>query len=230
MAKKKKPDEKLPPIPRSTKPPDEDAGGADSAAPPAAPDLSKIAEGLRPLAVPIGELQFDPANAVTHSEGNLEGIKGSLHVYGQRKPVVVNRRTGAVEAGNGTLAAALSLGWTHLAAVYVDDDPATAAGYSIADNRTSDLHTWDKAALDKLLREVSTGNDARLDAMLADLAKEQKLVPGDDAEGDDQEGGDQSDELTETFQVLVILKTVEEQTALLERLAGEGFECRSLIS
>jgi len=37
-------------------------------------------------------------------------------VYGQRKPVVVNRRTGIIEAGNGTLEAAVSLGWSHLAA------------------------------------------------------------------------------------------------------------------
>lgn len=48
---------------------------------------------------------------------------------------MVNRRTGLVEAGNGTLQAALSLGWTHVAALYVDDDPTAAAGFSIADNR-----------------------------------------------------------------------------------------------
>ncbi len=142
-----------------------------------APDLSRIAESLRPLAVVIGDLLPDPANARLHPEKNIEGIKGSLHVYGQRKPVVVNRRTGTVEAGNGTLQAALALGWTHLAAVYVDDDPATAAGFAIADNRTSDLSTFDKDALDKLLREVNTGNDERLDAMLSELATEVGIVP-----------------------------------------------------
>jgi DNA modification methylase len=132
------------------------------------PDLSHIAEQLRPLAVPCADLILDPANARRHPEPNLEAIKASLRVYGQRKPVVVNRRTGTIEAGNGTLQAALALGWTHLAVVYVDDDPMTAAGFSIADNRTAELAEWDREALDKLLAEIKT-NDPALDQMLADL-------------------------------------------------------------
>ncbi len=139
-----------------------------SAAAAAVPEVSHIAEQLRPLAVPCSELILDPANARRHPEPNLEALKGSLRVYGQRKPVVVNRRTGTIEAGNGTLQAALALGWSHLAVVYVDDDPMTAAGFSIADNRTAELAEWDRAALDKLLSEIKT-NDPLLDQMLADL-------------------------------------------------------------
>jgi DNA modification methylase len=141
---------------------------ATTAATTAGADLSHIAEQLRPLAVPCAELVLDPANARRHPELNIEAIKGSLRVYGQRKPVVVNRRTGTIEAGNGTLEAALALGWSHLAAVYVDDDPMTAAGFSIADNRTAELAEWDRAALDKLLGEIKT-NDPLLERMLADL-------------------------------------------------------------
>jgi hypothetical protein len=140
------------------------------AATPAAPDLSHIAEPLRGLAVPCADLLLDPANARRHPERNLEAIKGSLRVYGQRKPVVVNRRTGAIEAGNGTLQAALALGWSHLAVVYVDDDPMTAAGFAIADNRTAELAEWDRKALDKLLGEIKT-NDPLLDQMLLDLGR-----------------------------------------------------------
>jgi hypothetical protein len=81
---------------------------------------------------------------------------------------VVNRRTGTIEAGNGTLQAALALGWSHLAVVYVDDDPTTAAGFTIADNRTAELAEWDREALDKLLSDLKT-NDPLLDQMLADL-------------------------------------------------------------
>ena len=140
-----------------------------------ASDLSHIAEQLRPLAVPCSDLLLDPANARRHPEPNLEAIKGSLRVYGQRKPVVVNRRTGTIEAGNGTLQAALALGWSHLAVVYVDDDPTTAAGFSIADNRTAELAEWDREALDKLLREIKT-NDPLLDQMLADMGTSLSLI------------------------------------------------------
>jgi DNA modification methylase len=137
-----------------------------------------IAEPIRPLAVPCADLVLDPANARRHPEANLEAIKGSLRAYGQRKPVVVNRRTGTVEAGNGTLQAALALGRSYLAVVYVDDDPVTAAGFSIADNRTSELAEWDRDALDRLLAEVKT-DDPLLGRVLADLAASvDKVRPG----------------------------------------------------
>ena len=117
-------------------------------------DLSKIAESLRPLAVPIASLTPDPRNARRHPERNLDSIRTSLSLYGQRKPLVVRREGMVVEAGNGTLEAAKALGWTHVAAVLVDDDPATATGYGIADNRTAELAEWDEEALACLLAEL----------------------------------------------------------------------------
>lgn len=137
-------------------------------------DPTKIVESLQQLAVPINDLIVDPANAMGHSKENLDAIRGSLRVYGQRKPIVVNRRNNVVEAGNGTLTAARSLGWQRIAVVFVDDDPAVAAGFAIADNRTAQLAEWDEEALDKLLREVETG-DEDLQEMLAKLAKEEDL-------------------------------------------------------
>jgi ParB-like chromosome segregation protein Spo0J len=118
-------------------------------------DLTYITESLRPLAVPIEEVHEDPANANMHDERNLRAIMGSLARYGQRKPVVVNRNGGVCEAGNGTLEAARRLGWSHIAAVFVEDDAATHAGYSIADNRTGELSYFDTEALAVLLQSVA---------------------------------------------------------------------------
>jgi hypothetical protein len=55
--------------------------------------------------------------------------------------------------------AARDLGWSHLAVVFTDDDPVTAAGFSIADNRTAELAEWDGEAPDRLL-----GNEGLLAA------------------------------------------------------------------
>lgn len=133
-------------------------------------NLDYIAAALRPLAVPIADLLPDPANAKLHGPVNIDGIAASLRVYGQQKPVVVRASTMTVVAGNGTLAAAKALGWTHLAANVVEMDAATAAGYAVVDNRSGEVDvSWDQMALDKLLRECSTGNDEALDKMLADL-------------------------------------------------------------
>jgi DNA modification methylase len=115
-------------------------------------DLSYITESLWPLAVPIDSLHEDSANARTGHD--LDRIAGSLAQYGQRKPVIANRlQGGKIEAGNGTwLAAKHKLGWSHIAVVFVDDDPATAAAYGIADNRVAEFSRWDE----EVLREISS--------------------------------------------------------------------------
>jgi DNA modification methylase len=116
-------------------------------------ELIYIAEGLRSLAVPIDDLHIDPANA--RANHALDRIAASLKAYGQRKPIIANRlQDGKIEAGNGTWLAAKKLGWSRIAVVYVDDDPATAAAYGIADNRLSELSAWDLDALGALIPTV----------------------------------------------------------------------------
>lgn len=110
-------------------------------------DLSHIAEDLRPLAVPCADLREDPKNARSHGKRNLDVTAASLAAFRQRKPIVVNARTRIVEAGNGTLRVALAAGWTHIAAVLVDDDKKTAAAFGLADNRSAELAEWGHAAM-----------------------------------------------------------------------------------
>lgn len=101
--------------------------------------------------VEIGKLIPDPSNARSHSEKNLAAIKGSLAKFGQRKPIVI--RNGVVIAGNGTLAAAKSLGWTKINVVRADDMSATeAAAFAVADNRTAELAEWDFSTLGTTLQ------------------------------------------------------------------------------
>jgi DNA modification methylase len=113
--------------------------------------LGTISGPLQPLAIAIEELHPDPANARKHNQKNLDAIKASLHAYGQRKPIVVQMQGMIVRAGNGTLEAAKALGWTHLAAVVIDEDNATASQFAIADNRTGELAEWDTETLATLL-------------------------------------------------------------------------------
>ena len=126
-------------------------------------EVGYIAEGLRGLAVGVGEVHEDAGNArVDHA---VERIASSLRQYGQRKPIVANRAQGGrVIAGNGTLRAARSLGWSHVAVVWVDEDAASATGFAIADNRTGDLSRWDVGALGALIEalpeDVFTGFEA----------------------------------------------------------------------
>lgn len=117
----------------------------------------QIAPALSPLAVPIDSVTYDPDNARLHPERNMESIELSLTMYGQVKPIVVQKSTGKVVAGNGTLAAAKKLGFTRIAAAVVDMTDIEATGYGLADNRTAELAKWDfevVARLDRLLQEA----------------------------------------------------------------------------
>jgi len=126
----------------------------------------------------ISDLTADPENARTHDKKNLDAIASSLEKFGQVKPIAVTR-AGAVLAGNGTLRAASSLGWTEISVVVVPDnwDYATQRAYALADNQTGDLSAWDTDILASQLIELdSVGWEAK------DLGFDADLTPPTDPE------------------------------------------------
>ena len=132
---------------------------------------TSVDQSFPPLTRPIAELKPYPGNA---RRGNVEAIKRSLEVNGQYRPIVVNRRTDQVLAGNHTLLAAKELGWTEIAVTYVDVDEEGARRIVLADNRTNDLATYDDGDLAALLGDLEdfdgTGfAQEDLDALLDDL-------------------------------------------------------------
>lgn len=122
-------------------------------------DLSYIAEDLRFLVVPIDAVSLDPANAREHDEKNIDTIRGSLRKYRQRKPLVANAANMTLEAGNGTWIAGKGLGWAYIAVVFIEDDPITATGFAITDNRASDLARWNQEILAELLDHLDEAGE-----------------------------------------------------------------------
>ncbi len=135
-------------------------------------------ETLRVTRVPIGSLRTDPANARLHGDSNVDAIAGSLARFGQAEPLVVQRGTSRVIAGNGRLVAMKKLGWTECDVVELDLDELTATALGIALNRTAELAEWDSPVLAKLLDELRSEDalagvgfsDAEIDQLLAELA------------------------------------------------------------
>jgi ParB-like chromosome segregation protein Spo0J len=110
--------------------------------------------GLRaPEDVPVGDLVPYPGNARVH---NLAAIKESLEINGQYRPLVAQVATRHVLVGNGTLEAAQALGWATVAVSWLDCDDAAARRIVLADNRASDLASYDEAALVALLQPLET--------------------------------------------------------------------------
>lgn len=151
------------------------------------PGGGAIHESLAALAVSLASLAPDPANARKHSQRNIDAIAASLARFGQRKPIVVQRAGMVVRAGNGTVAAAKSLGWTRIAAVVVDEEGVDATAYAIADNRTAELAEWEDETLAALLqslpvdaREVAGFTADDLAQVLGRLMPEFKPIPEDE--------------------------------------------------
>lgn len=122
-----------------------------------------IAEQLRSLAVPVAALIFDPRNARTHGKANMATVKASLTRFGQRLPIVVQKEGMMVRVGNARLRAAQEMGWSHIAAVIVDESDVEATAFALVDNRSSELGEWDMQILAEELQSLDGVYDQLID-------------------------------------------------------------------
>ncbi len=145
--------------------------------------------------LPVGSLHLDPANVRRHPERNLAAIKASLARFGQQTPIVVDAQ-GVVRKGNGTLAAAIELGWATILAVRTGLQGSEATAYAISDNRTSELAEWDDATLAETLRALQSEDfdlaavgyrDDEVDALIEGLAHD-AAAPDFQPVGEDEQG------------------------------------------
>ena len=161
-------------------------------------------DGLRPLLVPISSVSPWPDNP---RQGDVGAVAASLARFGQQKPIVVQKSTGWIVAGNhtwyatpmaGELERTLGVGagadWSHVAVVFSDLDDQAARAYAIADNRTSELGTYDEEKLGEILASlassgnlVGTGYDE--DDVAGILASLRPMVPIDPGRGEEPELG-----------------------------------------
>lgn len=125
-------------------------------------------EGLRAHLVPLAAVRPHPANPKDH---DLGAIAASIARFGQQQPILVQRSTGWIVAGNGRweatpmvaeLETALETGpgaeWTHIAAIFTEMDDLEAKAYALADNRTHDLGGYLDDKLAALLSELATAD------------------------------------------------------------------------
>lgn len=112
---------------------------------------ANIAPALKGMARAISSIKPSPRNP---RRGDIAAITDSLRRFGQQKPIVVQKSTMHIVAGNHLYRAAEALGWDKIAANVVDMTDDQAKAFLIADNRTADLGTYDQAALTEILGEL----------------------------------------------------------------------------
>lgn len=117
--------------------------------------MSYIAEGIRHLAVPLKSVNVNNKNERLHDARSIAAIKSMLQEFGQRVPIVVQRQGMITRDGNGRVEAARKLGWTHIAALVVDESDARSIAYAIGANRTPELSEWNMETLREEFNELS---------------------------------------------------------------------------
>jgi hypothetical protein len=108
----------------------------------------------------LDQLVQDPSNPRTHDTRNLHAIRASLEEHGQVEPILVQRSTGMVIAGNGRMTAMRAIGWETAQVALLDVSDEQARRLSIALNRSGELAGWNEETLAIHLHELSKLADA----------------------------------------------------------------------
>lgn len=100
----------------------------------------KIHDEIAVLAVPVEDVRPWHRNA---RNGDVGIISESLKRNGQYKPILAQKSTSKIIAGNHTWRAARALKWEKIAVQFLDVTDDEAERIVLVDNRTSDLATYD---------------------------------------------------------------------------------------
>jgi DNA modification methylase len=104
---------------------------------------------------PIDQLKPDPSNPRRHSKKQIRQIADSIKTFGFNVPVLVDADLN-VNAGHGRLLACRLLGITEVPTLCLDHlTPAQARAFMIADNRLTEIATWDDRLLAQQFKDLS---------------------------------------------------------------------------
>ena len=105
--------------------------------------------------VNLSELHPSPNNARKHTPAQIRGLARSIETFHFNAPVLADRN-GNILAGHGRVLAAQTLGMTQVSVIFLDHlTEAQAKAYMLADNRLTDMSSWDDTKLAIQLKEMS---------------------------------------------------------------------------
>lgn len=94
------------------------------------------------------------ANNPRHNEGAVEYVANSIHEFGFKTPIVIDK-DGVIVAGHTRYKAAQKLNMEAVPCIIADDlTPAQIKAYRLADNKTAEKAVWDFDLLDLELDDL----------------------------------------------------------------------------
>jgi DNA modification methylase len=109
---------------------------------------------------PVASLTPNARNARVHTPKHVAQIAASIQAFGFNVPLLVDA-DGHVIAGHGRLLAAQHLGWSEVPTIGLEHlTPDQVRAFAVADNRLSEISTWDEQLLAEQLKYLA---EAELD-------------------------------------------------------------------
>src|SRR4029077_11329889 len=103
----------------------------------------------------IDEMTPDPANSRQHSKKQILKLANSIETFGCNVPVLVDAELNVI-AGHGRLAACRALDLAQVPTLCLDHlSPAQLRAFMIADNRLTEIASWDDQLLAQQLKDLS---------------------------------------------------------------------------
>jgi DNA modification methylase len=142
---------------------------------------------------PVEGLRLDPKNPRHHDPAQIKKIARSIEQFGFNVPILIDAEQ-TVIAGHGRLLASKRLGLNEVPTIQLEHlSPAKRRAFMIADNRLTEVATWNEVLLAQSLKELS----------LLDLDFDLETIGFDPGEIDLRIAGLESPEEPETSQCFV---------------------------
>lgn len=109
---------------------------------------------VRMTRVELSALVPDPDNANEHPDENIAAIHASLLEFGQVDPLIVQKESRRVIAGNARLLVMQSMGMTHANVIELDVSDERAIALGLAHNHTGRLARWNAPQVLKLIGDL----------------------------------------------------------------------------
>lgn len=165
-------------------------------------------------------------NSRTHSDKQVDQIAASIKEFGFTNPILTDGDKGII-AGHGRLMAAKKLKLELVPTIelaYLSE--AQKKALVIADNKLALNSAWDMDILKVEIEALSSEFEYDLEILGFEPSEIESVL--DLCDDEDDFGEDQSGSLQDKFEIIVNLPDECAQTALLDRLIEEGFDCRAL--
>jgi DNA modification methylase len=133
---------------------------------------ARRAKLLKVIYRPVEELKLDPANPRVHGKKQIRQIAHSIKAFGFNVPVLVDAELKVI-AGHGRLLACDQLDITEVPTLCLEHlSPDQASAFMIADNRLTEIASWDDKLLAESLRDLSLlGLDFNIEAIGFEMAE-----------------------------------------------------------